>query len=97
MNSVNTPPSADPNTAPTGAPAEKVANARDRARDGGNACARMPSYIKSNEASRFLDDNVLKETTHRSGYRGSSAYALNSSQNIEGCDICVILGYGPPH
>ena len=53
MNSVNTPPSAVPNTAPTGAPAEKVANAKDRARDGGNACARMPSYIKSNEASRF--------------------------------------------
>jgi len=46
VNSVNAPPSADPNTAPTGAPAEKVANARDRTRDGGNACARMPSYIK---------------------------------------------------
>jgi hypothetical protein len=32
---------------------------------------------------------------HRSGYRGSSAYPLNSSQNIEGYDICVILSYGP--
>ena len=54
MNSVNTPPSADPNTAPTGAPAEKVANARDRARDGGNACARMPTYIKLNKTSRLF-------------------------------------------
>jgi len=79
VNSVNTPPSAVPNTAPTGAPAEKVANARDRARDGGNACARMPSYTQSKEASRFLNDRIWKEITYRSGYRGSSAYALNSS------------------
>ena len=79
MNSVNTPPSAVPNTAPIGAPAEKVANARDRARDGGNACARMPSYIKSKEASRFLNHKIWRETTHRSGYRGSGAYPLNSS------------------
>ena len=64
MNSVNTPPSADPNKAPIGAPAEKVANARDRAWDGGNACARIPSYIKSKEASTVLNHEIWKEITH---------------------------------
>lgn len=32
-----------PNAPPTGAPAAKVANAIERALDGGNACARIPS------------------------------------------------------
>ena len=60
VNSVNTPPNAVPNTAPTGAPAENVANARDRARDGGNECARMPSYIKirSKEAVTVAGDRL---------------------------------------
>lgn len=36
-----------PTAAPTGAPAEKVANARDRVREGGKACANIPSYVDS--------------------------------------------------
>ena len=43
---VRTPPTVDPMTPPRGAPAEKVANANDRARDGGKASARIPSYEK---------------------------------------------------
>jgi len=43
VNSVKTPPTAVPKTAPTGAPAEKVANASDRLREGGKACANIPS------------------------------------------------------
>jgi hypothetical protein len=55
----------------------------------------MPSYIKSNEASRFWTITFGEKITYRCGYRGSGTYPLNSSQNIEGYDICVILGYGP--
>ena len=61
MYSVNTPPNAVPNTAPTGAPAEKVANAKDRAREGGNARARMPSYIKSKETISVFDNKICKK------------------------------------
>lgn len=43
VNSVKMPPTAVPNTAPTGAPAENVAKASDRLREGGNACAKIPS------------------------------------------------------
>ena len=44
---------------------------------------------------KVLDDNIWKKITYRCGYRGCGTYPLNSSQNIEGYDICVILGYGP--
>jgi hypothetical protein len=40
---VRTPPMVIPNAAPTGAPAEKAEKAMERIRDGGKACARMPS------------------------------------------------------
>jgi hypothetical protein len=40
---VRMPPTIVPTTPPRGAPAEKVANAKDRARDGGKASARIPS------------------------------------------------------
>jgi len=40
---VRTPPMIMPNAPPTGAPAAKVANASERALDGGKACARIPS------------------------------------------------------
>ena len=41
---VSTPPMIMPTAPPTGAPAEKVAKATERAREGGKACARMPSW-----------------------------------------------------
>ena len=41
---VRTPPTALPIAAPTGAPAAKVANAMERMGDGGNVCARIPSW-----------------------------------------------------
>lgn len=41
-NSVTTPPRIIPNAPPTGAPAEKVAKAKERALDGGNAWANIP-------------------------------------------------------
>jgi len=43
VNSVASPPTDEPNTPPIGAPAAKVAKARDLALDGGNSCASIPS------------------------------------------------------
>ena len=44
--SVRTPPMVSPRAAPTGAPAEKVANAMDRICEGGKVCARIPSWSR---------------------------------------------------
>lgn len=41
---VRMPPNCSPTAPPTGAPAENVANASERAREGGKAWARIPSY-----------------------------------------------------
>lgn len=41
---VNMAPNVFPIAAPRGAPAANVANAMDRIFDGGNECARIPSY-----------------------------------------------------
>jgi hypothetical protein len=48
-----------PKEAPTGAPAEKVAKAKDRIREGGKACARMPSWI---DVSQSLDERRRDRT-----------------------------------
>ena len=45
VNSVKAPPMVLPAPAPRAAPDENVANARERAREGGNACARIPTWI----------------------------------------------------
>jgi hypothetical protein len=45
--SVSIPPKTVPNAPPIGAPAAKVANAVERAREGGNARARIPSWKKN--------------------------------------------------
>lgn len=50
-----------PTAAPTGAPAENVANARDRVREGGNACASMPSYIESGSVDEQRVRNEREE------------------------------------
>jgi hypothetical protein len=46
---VSTPPIINPKAAPTGAPAEKEANAMERRREGEKAWARMPSCIGERE------------------------------------------------
>ena len=46
VNSVKRPPMVSPMAAPTGAPAEKVANAMERMGDGGKACAGIPSWME---------------------------------------------------
>jgi hypothetical protein len=40
-----------PKDAPTGAPAENVAKAKDRIREGGKAWARMPSWSDVSQSS----------------------------------------------
>ena len=69
-----------PKTAPIGAPAEKVENAKDRARDGGKASAIMPSCDGVNEW--VYDDKLILQMQEfgqllrfpetRAGYQGSS-------------------------
>jgi hypothetical protein len=55
VNSVSTAPSAIPTAAPRGAPAENVANAAERARDGGNEWAKIPTYDNLVHASEWDD------------------------------------------
>jgi hypothetical protein len=46
---VSKPPRTLPKAAPTGPPAEKVANAIERSREGGKAWARMPSWMYAHQ------------------------------------------------
>lgn len=77
-----------PTAAPTGAPAAKVANAMERMRDGGNACARMPSFVRrgkgSEEDASGLGGKEGGHVAHRCRYARCGADTLKAAQDVDG-------------
>jgi hypothetical protein len=75
---VRTAPMVMPKEAPTGAPAEKVAKAKDRIREGGNAWARMPSWV-----GMRLCTVGERTRPYRRRNAGGRAGALKSTENVD--------------
>ncbi len=71
---VRTLPRTFANTAPTGAPAEKVANAMERDGPGGNDFARIPSWPGTTKNQRVNGDD--KKNTYGGWDYSCRAYAL---------------------
>lgn len=86
VNSVKTPPTFELKTAPRAWPAENVANAKVRAREGGNAWARIPSWIIIKIWANKCMTMIMR--TYAGRNHCSGAYSLNSPQRCESYDIC---------
>lgn len=87
MNCVRIPPSDSPSTPPTGAPAAKVAKAKERAREfGGKPCASMPSYKRILSAVTPLKWTCGENSdggTYRGRDGGSGTDTLHATENVE--------------
>ena len=79
-----------PTAAPRGAPAAKVANATDLILDGGNAWARIPSWVKD-MGHGVTGDMMIRTNAGRNCC--SSTTTLDPSQDVD-CNFISLGGGG---